>query len=156
DHEDVIDAFCTAWSDPSRRLWLAALIGDWPAAADRGCSISDSIVAERIAGRAAACRSMRCDALLRERGDAYRDGDILYALDYLDAGCLEAQLEQILNGPVDGAASVALKIIERRDDPAWCAAVYTLFRRLDPAADLPEPYLWAHCQRFLLRHGYHF
>src|SRR5258705_10255156 len=33
--------------------------------------------------------------------------------------------------------------------------IHRLFRRLDPRGALPQPYLWAECQRFLLRHGDH-
>jgi hypothetical protein len=79
---------------------------------------------------------------------------VLLALDDLDAVPLADRLESALRGPVGSVTSTALKIIVRRDDPAWCPSVHDLFRRLIPGGELPQPYLWAECQRFLLRHRY--
>jgi hypothetical protein len=97
---------------------------------------------------------MRCERLLGDRSGAPRDPDVLYALDDLGAECLEAELRQTLSGPVSAATSTALTIIERHGDPAWCPVLEDLFGRLNPRDELPQPYLWVHCLRFLLRHGY--
>jgi hypothetical protein len=154
EHEELIDGFCAAWGNPRWQPWLAALIGDWPGAHDSACSTSDSMIADRIADRAAACTALRCERLLGDQSGAPRDPDVLYALDDLGAECLEAELRQTLGGPVCAATSTALTIIERHGDPAWCPVLDDLFGRLDPREELPQPYLWVHCLRFLLRHGY--
>jgi hypothetical protein len=156
EREELIDAFCAAWGNSSRRLWLAGLIGDWPAAHDIACSLSDRGISGLISGRAAACKAKRCEDLLTDRFDEGQYGTVLHALDDLDAKCLAEQLEQALDGPAGGATSTALNIVERRDDPAWCPALYELFGRLDPSEEQPQPYLWARCAEFLLRHRYRF
>jgi hypothetical protein len=156
EREELIDAFCAAWGNSSRRLWLAGLIGDWPAAHDIACALSDRGIVGLISGRAAASKANRCEDLLTDRFDEGQHGTVLHALDDLDAECLEQQLGRTLGGPVGAATSTALKIIERRNDPAWCPALYELFGRLDPVEEQPQPYLWARCEQFLLRHGYRF
>src|SRR5262249_36048628 len=42
--------------------------------------------------------------------------------------------------------------IERSDDPQYCGAVWSLFRRIDPKGAIPQPHLWSVCAAFLLRH----
>lgn len=154
DHEGAIEDFCEAWGNPDRRLWLAAAIGDWLAAHELALGRADQGLIDLTAERAAANRALRCRELLDRWSDEGRRGEVLLALDDLDAEALAGQLEQALNGSIGGVTSRAVQIIQVRDDPPWCPSIYDLFRRLDPAGGLPQPYLWAECQRFLLRHGY--
>lgn len=154
DHEDAIDAFCEAWGSPDRRVWLAAAIGDWLASREAAVDVGDHELIDLTAEREEACRALRRRVLLARWDEGHR-GDVLLALDDLDAEALAEQLDRALRGPIDGVTARAVQIIQRRDDPGWCPAIHRLFRRLDPTGELPQPYLWAECQRFLLRHGYH-
>lgn len=154
EHEDDVDAFCEAWADPGRRLWLAATVGDWPAAHDAASRTGDATLIDWTAVRAAECRAAWCLDLLSDRHGEERRGEVLLALDDLDAPALADELERTLRGPIGGTTSRALRIIRRRDDAGWCPAIYRLFRRLKPDGEIPQPHLWVECQRFLLRHGY--
>jgi hypothetical protein len=148
---DAIDAFCRAWADPDRRLWLAALIGDWPAA--------DELAAGRpeltaITGpRVESCRALWRQRLRRDLGEPYRAADALQALADLKAPDLGRSLEEALSGPPSGVISAALDVIGQQDDPRWCGPVYDLFSRVDPPGQLPEPHIWMTALKFLLRHG---
>lgn len=154
EHEDAIDAFCEAWGGVGRRVWLAASIGDWPSAHESALGSGDREILDLTSARAAACRDLRCRELLARWDEEGRRGDVLLALDDLDTEALTGQLDRALRGPIGGVTSRAVQIIQRRDDPAWCPALHELFRRLDPAGELPRSYLRAECQRFLLRHGH--
>jgi hypothetical protein len=153
DHEDAIDAFCEAWERPAGRPWIAAAVGDWLASREAVPDGGDRGIIGLTSARAEACRAIRCRGLLDGWHDEGRRGDILLALDDLDAEALAEWLGKSLRGPIGGLTSKAVQIIQRRDDPDWCPAIHQLFRRLDPKGSLPQPYLWAECLRFLLRHG---
>ena len=60
---DAIASFCTAWAAPDRRVWLAALIGDWPAA-DEALQGQPDLTAITSA-RAEQCRDHRRQRLRR-------------------------------------------------------------------------------------------
>jgi hypothetical protein len=154
DHEEDIDAFCRSWGQEDRRPWLAALIGDWPSAHEAARLTGEAALIELTASRAAACRALRCQELLAQWSDEDRRGNVLLALDDLDAEALGSRLDRALEGPIGGTTSRAVQVIRRRDDLAWCPAIHSLFHRLDTNGEPPQPYLWAECQRFLLRHGY--
>jgi hypothetical protein len=149
---DDIDSFCTAWSRPDRRVWLAALIGDW-LAADEAAAGRPELTA--ITGpRAGRCREIRWQRLRRELGEPYRGADALQALADLRAPDLDQCLEDALSGPPSGLISAALDVIGQQDDPRWCARVHELFSRVDPAGQLPQPHIWITSLKFLLRHGH--
>jgi hypothetical protein len=152
--EEAIDRFYEAWASPDRRLWLAAAIGDWLAAHESALEWGDQELIDITTGRAAECRSSRSANLLARWGEEGRRGEVLMALDDLDAEALAGQLDRALEGPIGAVTSRAMEIIRRRDDPAWCPEVHGLFSRLDPRGESPQPYLWAECQRFLLNHDY--
>ena len=146
--EDVIDAFCRAWADPKRRLWLAGLVGDWLSAHDAAAGNPD---VERITGpRAEACRQLRRNHLLTQSG--YEAADALHGL--AELGAADEAVETAFRGPPSGTISAALEIVGQQDDPRWCPHVHALFTRLDPAGQLPSPHLWITSLKFLLRHGY--
>jgi hypothetical protein len=154
DHAEALDAFCQGWERADRRAWLGALIGDWLAAQEAAVAPEDEGIKVLISDRAAACRTRRCDDLLAHRVGEPQYGEVLLALDDLDAGALGDRLARTLRRPIDRATSTALEIIRRRDDPAWCPAVHRLFRRLGPEGRSPQPSLWVECLEFLLRNGY--
>jgi hypothetical protein len=151
EHEAAIASVCALWGERARRPWIAALIGDWPAAHESALALGDGETAAFCAPRAAECRELRCRVLL-ERDKAEDRGAVLLALDDLGAPCLAEQLERALDGPPGEAMARALRIIDRRSDSAWCPALRRLLGRLDPRRDLPEPSLWVDTLGFLLRH----
>jgi hypothetical protein len=153
-HAASVAAFCAAWPDPGRRLWLAALVGDWPAAHQAALSGADPALVALTAGRAGQCRSLWEQRLLDAFRDEKQDWAALLGLHDLDAGSLAAVLEQALAGPPSGLTSAALDVIGRRDDPAWCPRVHALFRRVHPGGPIPGPHLWMTSLKFLLRHGH--
>ncbi|TMQ33381.1 MAG: hypothetical protein E6K70_13390 [Planctomycetota bacterium] len=135
---DDIASFCTAWPHPDRRVWLAALIGDWLAADDAAAGRPELTA---VTGPSAArCREIRWHRLRRELGEQYRGADALQALADL--------------GPPSGLISAALDVIGQQDDPRWCARVHKLFSRVDPAGQIPQPHIWITSLKFLLRHGH--
>jgi hypothetical protein len=146
DYAEDVRRFCDLWGDPNRRLWLAAVIGDWPAAH----ALATPELAEVTAGRADACRRQRRDHLGAITG--YPASDALYGLD--DLGVSDQYLAEVFQGPPSGRISVALEIAERRPDPRWWPHVHALFRRVDPTAPPPEPHLWMTSLKLLVRHGY--
>ncbi len=156
DHAGAIDAFCRLWELPARRFWLAALFGDWLAADEAVLASNQDELSGLTQSRRAKCRAMRCDDLIASRIDETLQRAALMALDDIDAGVLTEHLTRILRGEVSSVTSSAIDIIHRRDDPAWCAAVYGLLSRLSPDGPAPHSRLWIRCVEFLLRHRHHF
>lgn len=153
-HEDAIDAFVEAWSDGRHRVWLASLIGDWPAAHDAAVGEGRPDLTAVTSGRAGECLEHRRRSLLRASKDDRQAPDAMAGLGDLGADAVTPSLEVALAGPPSGVTSAALDVIERLDDPAWCPRVYALFRRVDPGGQLPEPSIWTRAMKFLLRHGH--
>ena len=149
---ETIAAFCTAWAAPKRRVWLAALIGDWPAADEAAQGRRD--LTAITSPRAEQCREIRRQRLRREMGEQHRAADALQALADLGTADLDQCLEDALLGPPSGAMSTALDIIAQRNEPRWCPRVCALFSRVGPGAQLPQPHIWMMALKFLLRHGY--
>lgn len=149
-HTDAVDSFCDAWADPGRRVWLAALVGDWLAAHE---AASDQPALQGIlVPRAERCRELRRVRLRKEGG--YGAADALHGLAELGAADLAESLQEALRGPPSGQISAALEIIGQQNDPRWCADVYALFARMNPPGPIPGPHIWMTSLKFLLRHGY--
>src|SRR5436305_358749 len=55
---DAIGGFLDAWEDatPLARVWLAALVGDWPAAHDAAVAVGEPALVRVTGPRAEACR----------------------------------------------------------------------------------------------------
>jgi hypothetical protein len=147
-----IDAFCAAWATPERRLWLAALVGDWPAANEAAGGRPELSVI--TAPRAARCFELWWQRLRRELDVPFKGADALQALADLKAPDIDSLLEHALTGPPSGTISAALAVTGRGDDPKWCPRLFDLLSRVDPAGDLPQPHIWITSLKFLLRHGY--
>ena len=146
DCQKSIESFCRAWSDPGQRLWLSALIGDWPSAHEvaSGQSEVDWITTQH----AEKCRQLRVERLLRETG--YPAADALYGLAELSAA--DASLEEAFRSTPSGFVSAALEIAGQQDDGQWCPQIYDLFSRVNPQGPLPEPHIWMTSLKYLLRH----
>jgi hypothetical protein len=151
-HADAIAAFCEAFAKPNQKLWLAALVGDWPLAHEAAGGHRELTAV--TAKRAEECREHWRQRLEKELADPYRGGDALKALAYLEAAGLDKHLENALTGAPNGLTSAALDIIGRQDDPRWCSIIYDFFQRIDAAGQLSQSYLWIGSLQFLLRHNY--
>lgn len=146
---DDIDSFCRAWTRADRRVWLAALIGDWMAADEAAVGRPELIA---ITGpRVERCREIRRERLRRALGEQHRGADPLQALADPQAPDVDQILEDALRDPLSGLVWAALDMIGQRDDPRWCARVHELYSRVDPAG---RPRLWITSLKFLLRHGH--
>ena len=142
---EIIDRFCVAWSDPAKRGWIAAMIGDWPAAHEAAVDQTD---VQRVTGpRAEMCCAIRRKMLLQESAEA--QADALFGL--VELGDSDAELKAALEGSPSGLVSAALQIVTEQDNPRWCPDVYSMFKRIRPAGDPPEPHLWITGLKFLLR-----
>jgi hypothetical protein len=153
-HETEITQFCEMWDDPAGHLWLASLIGDWLAAHDEAVRLGDTALAATLAPRAEQCREMRRQRLLQLLPEERFASAALLGLADLGGVGLAHALKEVLEGIPSGLTSTALRIIDRLDDPAWCARVHALFRRVDPSGPTPQPHLWIACLKFLMRHDY--
>ena len=145
---DEITNFCEAWQDENRRIWLAALIGDWLAAHE--AAKENPELQKLTASRAEQCRMLRREKLKRATG--YEAFDALRGLAQL--GNVDQEIEEALRAPPSGLIVEALKIINEQDDPRWCRQVYELLLRINANGTLPEPLIWIQSLKFLLRHGY--
>lgn len=102
-----------------------------------------------------AIRERRAWLLARERSDTY--GLSLEA--FAETAPPRIDLQRVLDraledSPLNGRTSTALRLVTTRDQRDDCAAVWTLFCRLDGDGDVPQPWLWTECSKFLLRHGH--
>jgi hypothetical protein len=146
--EGVIEAFCRLWASPGQRLWLAAVVGDWPAAREAVAGRAE--VDPVIVGHAESCLRLRRERLRKESG--YSAADALYSL--AELGDADEFLEEAFRGPPDGVISAALEIAGRQGDSRWCPHIYALFCRLNSAGQIPEPRNWLTSLKYLLHHGY--
>lgn len=154
-HEDRVDAFCQSLDSLDKRWDLAARIGDWPLALAKLPDDADVELRRLVVARSEAVVADRVAEMkaIFEAGEETRLA--LLGLSDANASDLAAMIRQALRGPISETTSSALSLINKQSMPnCWCEDVYTLFRRLDPHAQLPEPYLWCESISFLLRHGY--
>ncbi|MBN9121267.1 MAG: hypothetical protein J0I06_19300, partial [Planctomycetes bacterium] len=152
DAVEAINVFCAAWASTERRLWLAALIGDWPAANEAAARLPE--LAAITAPRSARCFDLWWNRLRRDLDVPSKGGDALQALADLKSPDIDSRLEHALSGPPSGTISAALAVIGQVDDPKWCPRLFDLFSRVNPGVDLPQPHIWITSMKFLLRHGY--
>jgi hypothetical protein len=145
---EPINRFCDLWGDPTRRLWLAGLIGDWPAAYELTAGRPELVGV--TAPRKDQCRRLRRERLQTVTG--YPASEALQGLD--DLGIADEYLEQVFRSPPSGQVSVALEIADRQNDPRWCPHIYALFNGINPSGQPPEPHIWIASLKLLLRHRY--
>lgn len=149
---DVIDDFCDAWSDVDRRVWLAALIGDWPAAEEVAAGRSE--ISAITKPRAELCRELRLQTLKPQLHTKPYAAEALGALADMRAPDLDEYVESALIAEPSRLTSVALDIIEESGASKWCDSIYRLHSRVDSAGDVPLPSIWVRCVRYLLSHSY--
>jgi len=151
DHEDDIDRFCLAWASGQQHVWLAALIGDWLPAQEAAASCAEQTLTELTRERASHTRSLRHDQLRAafDRGD-HDSRNALLGLADLAADDLDDCLAMALEREPTGTTSAALSIIQRSPRRRWVPCLRKLLRRIDPAAQAPQPYIWKECVVILL------
>jgi hypothetical protein len=146
--DSVIESVCRSWEDPANTIWLAAIIGDWPAADDAAAECPE--VQQITAPLAQQCRQIRRTQLLRVTG--HSTADALFGLVEVDGG--SAELVAALQGPPTNVMSAAIEIIETQPDPTWIPLVHAAFLRLNPAGSPPEPHIWLSAMKLLLAIGF--
>ncbi len=151
-HSPAIERFCSSFQAPERRVWCAALVGDWLAAHE--ATQGQPELVEITGPRAEACRDLREERILAELKRSERPDEALHALADLGSGRLDECVERVLNGPLGGPVSVALEITDKQTDARWCPSLFALFNRVQPEDPNPSPHLWIRAVRQLLRHGY--
>ena len=153
EHADALAAFGDAWAAATDRTWIAALIGDWPAAHASAAAMGDPAVVAVTSGRVARERALRLARVGEELAGggpvAYRT---LVELQELGAPELPEQLRRAFEDVPDGA-DVAMEIVDRMDDAAFCPEALRLFRRVRTGGASPDTRLALRCARFLARHG---
>lgn len=149
ERQDDFEDFCNRWDVPGNRLWLAALIGDWVAV--RELTSPGTSLDEFVNDYAAKAIDLRVLTLKQFSSD--NPSEVLYGLAHLNVA--DDALLATLRGPISGAMSAALSILEQQDDPQWCEAVHSLFLRMPPDGEIPAPHIWITALKFLLRHHYH-
>jgi hypothetical protein len=153
-HSDTMASFCKAWEGPSQRLWLAALVGDWPAAHEAAAKVGNPTLVALTEAPADRCRELRRKRLLQAFRQEDKAPEALRGLADVAAPELRSALEEALSRPLSGLTSAALEIIDQLADPAWSPSVYHLFQQADPEGQIPLPYLWMNAVKFLIRHDY--
>jgi hypothetical protein len=158
-----IASFAERWEDPASRLWLAALIGDWPAAAaaaERG-GYHDLIPFTR--SRADQCHERWAARVCAGDVPTWpgwyldRDGPAQTSLAHLgalrDASPRDfTAFVQSLLDEVSFHTGTAVEFLAAYGDGSWCGRIAELFR---VAMDGPC-YVYGlrqNCARYLARHG---
>ncbi|RIK80824.1 MAG: hypothetical protein DCC68_10250 [Planctomycetota bacterium] len=156
--EEIVDAgdrfliFGSAWNDERNRLWLAALIGDWPAA--DAIAHSNHQLAAITGPRAKHCRELRFGRLRNALDRSIYSADALRAMADLRDPDLDNFLSAILRSDRSQLILAALEIIAQLGDPRWCLEIFELFKRLSPRHVVPAPPNWMRCLKFLIQHGF--
>jgi hypothetical protein len=138
--------FLAQWSEPTRRLGLAAAIGDWPAAHTAVQILGRSDLLTETGANVERTRILWLRHLRRYVASGRLDGDVLFALAYAQADDLAQYVDRALAEPT--AVHAALRIVA--NDPSWCAQVFNLISSARAADDELD---WA-CAEYLKRHGY--
>lgn len=151
---DAIEEISRGLADPSRRVWLAARLGDFVWA--RELATDPSLRAELDA------RAEQCLALRRRRVEQALADDSdhtvqlgLMGLAALAAPGLGARLRAALAQPSSGTVSTALKLLNQHWHDEHAAAVLALLERVGPRGSTPQPYIFSTCAAMLLTHGFH-
>ena len=97
--EGPISAFLDAWQDPDRRLWLAALIGDWPAARAAAPTAGDPGLVALTGDHARGCRQRWVEHIRSRIAQEGLDDESLHALAEAGAGDLATYVCQALDRP---------------------------------------------------------
>jgi hypothetical protein len=147
--EEPIADFLEAWDDPGRRPWLAASIGDWPAAHAAAMAGGDPDLICLTGDRARRCRELWLGSIRTRIAEEGLDDEILHALADAEAGDLPEYVRQALDQK-HMISFTAMQLI--RDDPSYLPDVARLYSRV--SGDPPDDLLAGPCAGYLARHGH--
>jgi hypothetical protein len=145
-----IECFLEAWEDASKRLWLAALIGDWPAAAAAAEQEGNPDLMMFTKCRAEECRLRRI-AHLRVQPESATPY-YLGALREVSPQEFNVHVEEVLSGGGADTLAVVEFLVQYGGD-SWCDQITKVFNTNVFNEDRPRNELLRHCARYLARHG---
>lgn len=147
----LVRGFRRKWAEPSGRLWMAAVIGDWILVHRLAAEQNDQELADYAAGRVEQCRDARL-AMVRDRMrrgiDATAD---LYVLEELGAPEFPQLIEERLHGD-DQTAQATWRFINTLDDARWAPHVYGLLQRFVSRSSRPPWPIVPDMAEYLCRH----
>jgi len=143
DKVKLVRRFLKLWDDPARRLWSAALIGDWILASELAIDSNDRKLAEFLACRAEECRTLRVQELRSHIGDIRATAAQLAMLYDAGAPDMDAWVQSGLRD--DEWTDVVAVFLEHCDGGNWDEQIYAM---------LESGQLGTGCAKALLRRGY--
>jgi hypothetical protein len=153
---EAVEGFAERWEDPTNRLWLAALVGDWPAAATAAESCGDAALALFTEARARECRRRRLGRLrtgseesLGWRATACKLG----ALREESPREYTALVERLL-AEQDWVTLRAMEFLAVHGEATWSPTIAAMFGAIDQGDRLLGHRLLRQCGRYLARHSY--
>ena len=149
-----VEAFCSFLDQHKKDVAVACVFGDWIWArqlCESDTHANERKHIERLANNLTEKRLQELH-LLFEDSDHKRN--TLAAIHDVSPAQANVYISKLLKGAASGDVSFALQLIDDSNDPKWCPQVFSLFQRVDPNADIPEPHIWNTCATFLLRHSY--
>jgi hypothetical protein len=145
---DPADELQAALSDPARRIWLCARLGDWMAARGAARDRGEAGIVALTDPRSRRCLQLRQDSLRRLAARSGPSGALLHAMIDAGVGDLPAHLRRAIEVPGE-ATPAALELIG--DDPAYVPQVAALFERA--GVEAPLSHLRGACAGYLSRVG---
>jgi hypothetical protein len=134
--------------EPIRLAEIGVAFDDWPLVYQQFKTTS---VGERVER----CFARQRRRLLELFADPNHRRDALAAIADLGGTDSKAALNAALGDRAGGTVSMALNIIEARNDEDWSNSVIQILRNTNPNGNIPEPYIWISCARYLLRREKH-
>ena len=151
--EKSVHRFCRVWQGTGNRLWIAALIGDWPLAAELAKELDNVHLLEITSMRAHDCREQRLKciqwSLLNSRTCCTDD---LKALSALEAPNLGTHVQRGLTDHED--CSAVAGFLQDCDDPRWCSDVYNYLASPDVQPTQSRYWRSPKLVKYLLRNGH--
>jgi hypothetical protein len=153
---DQFERFLTRWMDANTRLWLAAVIGDWLAAAELARDTGDNRLIMECSARAEHCRHERL-AIARFGLQSWSNCHIhLHVLRDLGAEDVDDRVSHWLAAALEDQESESrlATFLRETDDPKWCPQMFTLMESACMRLGKDSDAIASQCARFLVRHDY--
>jgi len=153
----LVRDFRKKWTEPSRRLWMAAVIGDWLLAHSLAMELGDKELIENTGIREKQCRDVRL-AVVRDRSSRGYDWPFdLYALDELGASEVPRLVRERLHASGENStylATVTWQFIEASADARWLPEAFSFLKRLSTRRDCRSRLLVLRVAEYLCRFGH--
>jgi hypothetical protein len=127
---------------------IGATFGDWLLVREN----SGSFNADDVSRRGTALIDQRRARLRELFVQAETRRVAMLALVDLGGETAKAAIEAALQDGPGAIGICAIDALDRKQNEDWSNSVLGLLRRTNPNGDIPEPSLWLHCARYLLRH----